>query len=306
MSAKASDWDLTRKAIDMYLMTDGQTRWTSPLFEGDGPYKEFRNRDKRLYLTTYPPYVVDAPGNIKTWEHTGEEQDREYIDFMDSTFPNSVRNLPAKNWSGTVVRKMPHFRDNSGGQVFVASNTGYSLIKFANWEGNFSGKSNHDHSDAPIFRIEEVMLNYAEAKKELGEFNQAICDQTINRLRERAGVASLELANIPDDPKRDPSVDPEMWEIRRERAIELMGEGFRFDDLRRWKKMDYATERKLGMWINKSEEPGVPILDDADEGYVSYEGVPPTPYPDHYYLYPIPSNQILLTEGVVEQNPGWL
>ena len=44
--------DLTKKAIDMYLMADGQTRWTSPLFEGDRDiYAEFRNRDKRFYYT---------------------------------------------------------------------------------------------------------------------------------------------------------------------------------------------------------------------------------------------------------------
>jgi len=49
-------------------------------------------------------------------------------------------------------------------------------------------------------------------------------------------VASLDVANIPDDATRDPDVTPALWEIRRERAVELMGEGFRFDDLRRWKK----------------------------------------------------------------------
>ena len=143
-------------------------------------------------------------------------------------------------------------------------------------------------------------------KKELGQFDQAECDRTINKLRARGGVAALNLTAIPADPTRDPDVDAEMWEIRRERAIELMAEGFRFDDLRRWKKMDYATERKLGMWIVRANEGNlVPTLNNADAGYVSYEGVPPAPFPEHYYLYPIPSNQIVLTGDIVSQNPGW-
>jgi len=150
------------------------------------------------------------------------------------------------------------------------------------------------------------MLNYAEAKKELNEFNQTICDNTINKLRTRGGVASLIITNIPVDPTRDNEVDAVMWEIRRERAIELMGEGYRFDDLRRWKKMEYATEQKLGKYIVAADEANkVPILNNAAAGYVSYWGVPPKPFPEHYYLYPIPTNQIELTGGVVKQNDGW-
>lgn len=298
-------WDLTRKTIDMYLMKDGQTRWTSPTFEGDdSPYKEFRNRDNRLYVTTPPPYKVIVVGSASTFTFTTDPTDREYFDFMDALSPDGMKALPMRNWNASVVFKVPHFDDNNGGQPFDVTYTGYQLFKFSS---RLNEKiSSKDINDAPIFRIEEVMLNYAEAKKELGEFDQTICDNTINKLRARGSVASLGLANIPNDPTRDPTVDPEMWEIRRERSVELIGEGFRFDDLRRWKKMEYATERKLGMWIVKADEINkVPTLNNADAGYVSYEGIPPTPFPDYYYLYPIPSNQIILSKGIVEQNPGW-
>lgn len=312
--------DLTRKAIDMYLLRDGQTRWTSSLFAGDDtPYKEFRKRDYRLYLTTPPPYEVIGPGTSKTFTFTSNLADREYFPVMDSlsyavtgaAVPsplnaiNGSKSLPHRAWVGYVVDKIPHFFHNNRGKSWSVSFTGYFWSKFqTRLNENVSSK---DINDAPIFRIEEVMLNYAEVKKELGGFNQSICDNTINKLRARGGVAPLNLSNIPNDPTRDPSVDPEMWEIRRERAVELMGEGFRFDDLRRWKKMNYATERKLGAWIVKAEQNNkVPTLNDAAAGYVSYEGIPPTPFPDYMYLYPLPSNQIVLTEGVVAQNPGWV
>lgn len=313
-------WDLTHKAINMYLMRDGQTRWTSPAFAGDDtPYKEFRNRDFRLYLTTCPPYQVIGPGTATTYTFTNNPADKEYFPIMDSlsysvqglalassnNAINGSRTLPWRAWSGYVVDKVPHFFDNNHGKGWSVTFTGYAFSKFGTRiNENVSTK---DINDAPVFRIEEVMLNYAEAKKELGGFNQAICNITINKLRARGGVASLILTNIPNDPTRDQTVDAEMWEIRRERAVELMGEGFRFDDLRRWKKMDYATERKLGAWIIKANENNkVPTLNNADAGYVSYEGIPPTPFPDYYYLYPIPSNQIVLTNGIVKQNPGWV
>jgi len=297
--------DLTRKAIDMYLMTDGQTRYTSPLFEGEYKYQEFRNRDIRLYCTTPPPYRVIGPGVATTYTHTGNPEDREFYDLINGMALNGgMKNLPQRAWCAYVVDKVPNFSDNNGGKTWSITLTGYQLWKFQTRINENNLKDNIN--DCPIFRIEEVMLNYAEAKHELGEFNQFICDNTINKLRNRGGVAPLNISNITDDPTRDISVNPLMWEIRRERAVELMAEGFRFDDLRRWKKMDYATERKLGKWIIAADERNrVPVLNGAASGYVSYEGIPPTPFPDYMYLYPIPSNQIILTNGVVEQNQGW-
>ena len=306
LGRSATYWDLTRKAIDMYLMKDGKTRWTSPLFEGEYGNKEFRNRDTRLYITSIPPYKVSLGAISGTYIRTGIPEDEEFFGVMDSLSTGGNRSLPYTAWiASLIVTKMPHFRDNNLGQGFCCSYTGYPLYKWVT-KDEANANTYLNQTDAPIFRIEEVMLNYAEAKKEKGEFTQAICDQTINKLRARGGVAALNLSNIPDDPTRDQSVDPTMWEIRRERAIEFMGEGFRFDDLRRWKKMDYATERKLGKWIVASDENNkVPILNGASSGYVSYLGIPPRPFPEYYYLYPIPTNQIALTNGTITQNPGW-
>ena len=87
-------------------------------------------------------------------------------------------------------------------------------------------------------------MNYAEAMFETSEFNQTVADETINKLRTRAGVDKMTVANIDEnfDPKRGKYypknnttgilIDPVLWEIRRERIIELMGEGFGFYDVR--------------------------------------------------------------------------
>jgi hypothetical protein len=302
--SSSASWDLTKKAADMYLMKDGQTRWTSPLFAGDkSPYTEMRNRDKRLLYTITPPYNVVAPGSGRTFTYTGNPADTEYFSVMQNLSPSGLQTLPNLNWNGFVVRGEPHFRDDNGGQGYDVTYTGYRFYKMSSKMN--TGISSRDINDAPIFRMGEVLCNYAEVKFELGEFDQSIANETINKLRARGGVEPLNISSIPKDPTRDPTVDPVLWEIRRERAVELMGEGFRFDDLRRWKKMDYTSERKLGRWIVGSQHNNkIPILNGDSEGYISYLGLPPAPFPDYYYLYPIPSDQIVINPKI-KQNPGW-
>ncbi len=51
-------------------------------------------------------------------------------------------------------------------------------------------------TDAPLFRLGEILLNYAEAKWELTEFNQDIADLTINKLRDRVHVAHMEVRRL--------------------------------------------------------------------------------------------------------------
>ena len=300
----AGYWDLTKRAVDSYLCIDGETRWTSDLFDGDhDAYDEFRNRDRRLYYTTVPPFKVDTNGkNQLTWEHDADPKHREFIDLMATLSDDSHKALPTLNWRGLVVKTEPHFRKSNNGQGFNVSYTGYRSHKYYN---ALAFIQNKDFSNAPIFRMGEVMVNYAEAAFELGEFSQAIADLTVNKLRVRGEVASLDIAAITEDPSRDVSVDAVLWEIRRERAVELMFEGYRFDDLRRWKKWnEYAGTEKLGRYVvNADYGNKLPIQGGASEGYVSPWGVPPG-IPEHYYLWPIPSEQIVLNPQL-EQNPGW-
>ncbi|RYZ55814.1 MAG: RagB/SusD family nutrient uptake outer membrane protein, partial [Chitinophagaceae bacterium] len=135
--------------------------------------------------------------------------------------------------------------------------------------------SNKNETDYPVFRYAEALLNWIEAKAELstlgtGSINQGDIDLSINKIRNRPlapeaiakGVkktAPLSLADLPDDPNRDPSVPALLWEIRRERRMEFAFEYGRYDDLKRWKKlayMDTEAEKELlsGGWVNFSAE----------------------------------------------------
>ena len=302
--ASNSTWDITRKGVDKFLMTDGQTRWNSPLFQGDkDQFAEFRNRDKRLLYMTPAPYFVTRLSNT-TWAFTSNPADAEYFSVYESISDKLHKTLPDLNWFGNLVSRVPNFNQNSVAG-YNRTFSGYRVWRHYNQL--MTGTSSKDIADAPIFRMGEVLLNYAEAKFELGSFNQSIADITINKLRERGGVAAMFIGAIgPDfDPTRDPSVDPVLFEIRRERAVELMAEGFRREDLRRWKKMDYAAKVKLGRYITAaSQNNRVPIQGNANEGYVqTVPGTPPA-FPEHYYLWPIPSDQIVLNPSL-KQNPGW-
>ncbi len=106
-----------------------------------------------------------------------------------------------------------------------------------------------------LFRYAEVLLNYAEAKAELGTLTDADWTNTIGALRKRAGITGG-LAARPTvvdkylQTKFFPMVtDPVILEVRRERSIELVLEGFRFDDLRRWKCGNLLKLSWEGMYI---------------------------------------------------------
>lgn len=135
--------------------------------------------------------------------------------------------------------------------------------------------SSKNFTDYPVFRYAEALLNWIEAKAELaslgsGTVSQADIDKSINKIRNRPihpeavamGVkktADLKLANLPNDPDRDADVSPLMWEIRRERRMEFAFEYGRYQDLRRWKKLEYMDTDEhpdllSGGWVNFPQE----------------------------------------------------
>lgn len=344
----AHDVEMPKHTVDMYLCKDGKTITNSSLYAGDKtPYATFRNRDPRLYHVVQPPFKVlagkgsgaeltaeglPADGN---WHYTADPQDREYIDLMgiNNTQGSSVpaggeiargmKRLPTQNWGNSALNESPHLRGE--GVAFQASYTGFYVWKFyANWEEN--GNKASSKSDMPIFKIEEVLLNYAECTYEQGQFTQTTADQTINLLRRRAGMPDLTVSVVNDsfDSARGTDdtgakIDPVLWEIRRERMVELMGEGFGFYDVRRWKCAKwYVNRQPYGMWITSTSRletfqvisaPGeTPRTKSTTPGYLYRfpdavaNGLG---WKDQYYLYCVPTNEILLNPALGPNNPGW-
>lgn len=217
------------------------------------------------------------------------------------------------------------------GVVANYSTSGYAVLKFFNEaiKDQTIGNSDLNPTDAPVIRYGEVLINYAEAAAELGTITQDDLDKSVNKLRDRNGINMPHLQiiggkpavnnTVYDDPKRDPDVPSMIWEIRRERRIELMMEGFRLDDLRRWAKLKYTDTKansdiNRGAWIKRADYPAtltVKIENDASEGYIIPASAAETQriFSDpKVYLNPLPLDQIKLYKdhGVdLTQNPGW-
>ncbi len=127
------------------------------------------------------------------------------------------------------------------------SPTGYWPVKFWKNDQVEANAFQTGTMPCPIFRYAEALLIHAEAHAELGTCTQGIVDQTINKLRKRAGMPDLSLAKLPQDAKLDARYSQYcgyvpsalVREIRRERRVELAWENFRWDDLVRWKAGNY-------------------------------------------------------------------
>ena len=115
--------------------------------------------------------------------------------------------------------------------------SGYRPIKyFSDDTHDGAGTSTTDYA---IFRYGEVLLNYAEAKAELGEADQTVIDQLHSTLtsdfEDKAnGAPDAFLSSYYTDKHLDGADKGLILEIRRERTVELVNEGFRLWDMLRW------------------------------------------------------------------------
>ena len=225
---------------------------------------------------------------------------------------------------------------------FNATMTGYQIIKYLNDPVN-DGPT-QSIQDIHLFRYAEVLLNYAEAKAELGTLTQSDIDRSIKLLRDRVNMPNLNMATANANP--DPyqanlyqhvsgANKGVLLEIRRERRIELVMEANnRWDDIMRWKEGHLLVDDFKGLYFS-----GVGQYDLDRNGSIDveiYAGItPPATTSDnisylpvnslsgngkgHYlphkgsvkvfdeekdYLYPLPVEDRVLNPNLT-QNPGW-
>lgn len=175
--------------------------------------------------------------------------------FDDSTVKSAIAGRDARlahNVCDSVV-----MLDTYSWLKGINSTTGYWLTKFVVKDYVLNGGANelapYNDTDGPVFMYSEVLLNYAEACAEMGSMTQADADKSINLLRTQHGkIPALTVAGttvsvngtvITKDPKNIYGVNELIWEVRRERRNELICDGFRTDDLKRWKmgaQLDFA------------------------------------------------------------------
>ena len=165
--------------------------------------------------------------------------------------------------------------------VFSYTFTGYQPIKWTLDDMYYDSERLNTNSIS-IFRYAEVLLNYAEAKAELGTLTDADWAATIGVLRARGGITGG-LATKPTvaDPyliaNYFPGItDPVILEVRRERGIELCLEGFRFADIIRWKRGELMHMEWNGFYVPELVTP-MDLNEDGIPDVAFYQGTKPSP-----------------------------
>lgn len=204
------------------------------------------------------------------------------------------------------------FEPGQSGAAENTSYTGYGVLKFDEPKTVAKNRqaTNGNETDAPIFWLAEIYLDYAEACAEMGNITQDDLDKSVNMLRNRVGMPNLTLSPAAD-PANNMGVSDLIWEIRRERRVEMMyDKDDRYWSLIRWHQLDKLDtknypEQTLGAWIDsawKYDKENVVL--NADR-YIDCKGTSPDRIFDKkYYLEPIPSGQSSLNPEI-GQNLGW-
>ncbi|MEX2232485.1 MAG: RagB/SusD family nutrient uptake outer membrane protein, partial [Cyclobacteriaceae bacterium] len=202
----------TKDMVESYLSDDGLPITLSPSYLGDEVYEDiWVDRDPRLRQSILHP---DDQAIYRYGNH----------DFALTRYPQL---------SGSATPG-------------VESATGYHIIKV--YENNAAYATyNTSTTPAIVLRLGEVLLNYAEAVAELGTITQADLDMSINLLRDRVGMPHLDLNPTMDPRHAGEGISSLLVEIRRERRVELFMEGFRYDDLRRWKQGKKLEKKSYGV-----------------------------------------------------------
>ena len=297
--------------------------------------KDLRSNPEAIF---YRAYITDKNTHNYTRQasenNTGMSKD--FVDsylFLDDGKPIGLTShpyddsTPAKECEGRdprytqtiatpgFIMTLPDLAVNLPAIGTSRTSTGYWNIK---GRSSDLAQFNADKSDLDlfIFRYAEVLLNYAEAKYELtGSLTIAEVDKSINLIRDRVGMPHLTT-----NPDADPNavnygytVAPLLYEIRRERRIELVGEGFRFNDIIRWKagKLIEGVKTIRGMKLTdelRSQYADPSSLNNiaVDDDYyiIVYPSIATTrKWNDKSYLYPLPTDE--KDRCHYEQNPGW-
>ena len=279
---------ITQSLVDNYLNADGT--FIDPTNEKFKDFKEtFEGRDPRLIQTVmnegakFASAITATPMDLE-----------EYTDEKKNTIS------PPKLAGDGNTRSLTGYHIRLGIDTTFVSGNGETAL--------------------PIIRYAEGLLAYAEAAAELEMWSDDIANKTLKALRERAGVKYLAPAKDANFTDFGYTLTPVLQEIRRERRSELALQGFRLDDLMRWKADKLIVgKRGKGAYVGdesilfKSYSPDNQkrirerlTLDD-NKWADPMAGTLPSGYQFHAdrdYLLPIPPSELELNKKL-KQNPKW-
>lgn len=190
---------------------------------------------------------IDEKGQAKPFTSLTDYRTKSYTDIFENRDPRLKASVCYPGYIKGGETKPYLITPDRGGYI----QSKYAPTSIDQWSWATS------YIDIPLIRLAEIYLIYAEAKAELGTLTQSDLDNTVNKLRERVGMPTLNItqANTTIDPilaEHYPNVTSNkgiIYELRRERRVELACEGFRYDDVNRWKVGKLFAKQMEGFYV---------------------------------------------------------
>ena len=264
----------TANAVEMYGMANGL-----PLDHpksGYDPRFPFKDRDPRFYHDIVFDGFKYLNGDPATWAH---------LQYCQLYTGGNMRDVANASRTGYFIQKLvPH--------------TANSVDREYDWGSAL-------HTYLPYMRLADVYLMYAEATAVIGgrSGKSGKCSLTsedaINKIRDRVGAGHVDAGY---------TGNAYMDEIRRERAVELMFEGHRFNDLQRWLLLTEApyTQKYSHEFTRVHDDDWYKTNDPRDAEVVGFQKslIVTRAFDTKHYWFPLPDSEVYLYEGF-PQNPGW-
>lgn len=311
-SSANQGYGITKSMVDAFVMSNGLPIYASGSgYSGDADLLNItKGRDSRAEI------FIKKPGDTNLHSEAGAES------YEIEPWPNIVNSTASMRYT-----------------------TGYVLRKGLNFNGEYSNM-NKSEVGSIVFRAVEAYLNYIEACYEKNGSLDVDAAKYWTAIRERSHVGDwqITIANTDMDIEKETDwgawsagkvVDPTLFNIRRERRCELMAEGFRNDDIHRWRAMDQMIDTPyhvlgVNLWENLASN--ADFLSVNNNNLIEGENVSPKSFSKYYapyhiltnnrvydgyrwklahYLSPIAVQHFLITgngdvnASTLYQNPGW-
>ena len=287
----------TANLIDQYGMANGQP----------------------IYIVQNGEYVLNPESG---WDPQHPYKDRDPRFYHDIVFDGFryVLNTSGLNEAQKALEYCPLYTGGAEREIAHGSSTGYFIQKLVPHQCNEGDKwyewDYAFNNYIPYMRVADIYLMYAEARAAIAKSAQEIREKSefctlsavdaINKLRDRVSSDDYPMEHVQSNflDTREHFLD----EVRRERAVELAFEGFRWCDLQRWLllteppytvKYSHEFERleKDDWFVNNDPK-------DAKVGNFHKENLITRNLEAKHYWWPLPDEDTYIYVGY-EQNPGW-
>lgn len=267
----------TANLVNMYGMANGL-----PIDDpnsGFDPNYPFKDRDPRFYHDIIFDGFKYVNGSLSA--------EREPYRYCELFTGGNMRPIANASRTGYFIQKLVPHTCNEGDKDY-------------DWGANL-------HCYLPYMRLGDIYLMYAEACAVLngatGKSNtfSMTAEEAINKIRTRCGAGAVDASYVANKQKF-------MDEVRRERAVELSFEGFRFNDLQRWLLLtEYPYTVKTSQEFDRIESASFFKENDPKDARVAnfrQEVILTRIFGTKHYWFPLPDNDVYLYPEF-GQNPGW-